>query len=44
VELPGDRLLSGVASDVDLHGRLLVTEPSASSPIPVSAGDVVHVR
>jgi BirA family biotin operon repressor/biotin-[acetyl-CoA-carboxylase] ligase len=44
VELPGGRILSGVASDVDLDGRLLVREPGASTPVPVSAGDVVHVR
>jgi BirA family biotin operon repressor/biotin-[acetyl-CoA-carboxylase] ligase len=44
VELPGDRVLAGVASGVDLDGRLLVTEPGASTPVPVSAGDVIHVR
>lgn len=44
VELPGDRILAGVASDVDHDGRLLVREPGASTPIPVSAGDVIHVR
>jgi BirA family transcriptional regulator, biotin operon repressor / biotin---[acetyl-CoA-carboxylase] ligase len=44
VELPGERILSGVASDVDLDGRLLVREPGASAPVPVSAGDVIHVR
>ena len=42
VELPsGDQLL-GVASDVDEHGRLVVT--TADGDVPVAAGDVEHVR
>jgi BirA family transcriptional regulator, biotin operon repressor / biotin---[acetyl-CoA-carboxylase] ligase len=44
VELPGGRILAGLAEDVDHDGRLLVTEPCAPSPVPVSAGDVIHVR
>jgi BirA family transcriptional regulator, biotin operon repressor / biotin---[acetyl-CoA-carboxylase] ligase len=42
VELPGGRVLAGIAADVDGGGRLVVR--TASGPIPVSAGDVVHVR
>ncbi|MFG2002498.1 biotin--[acetyl-CoA-carboxylase] ligase [Spirillospora sp. NPDC048911] len=38
IDLPGDETLSGVASDVDGAGRLVVGDR------PVSAGDVVHVR
>jgi BirA family transcriptional regulator, biotin operon repressor / biotin---[acetyl-CoA-carboxylase] ligase len=44
VELPGDRILPGLATDVDRDGRLLVREPAAPAPVPVSAGDVIHVR
>ena len=44
VELPGGRALAGVAEDVDPDGRLLVRELDATSPTPVSAGDVIHVR
>jgi BirA family transcriptional regulator, biotin operon repressor / biotin---[acetyl-CoA-carboxylase] ligase len=44
VELPGRRILSGLAEDIDSEGRLLVREPGASSPVPISAGDVIHVR
>lgn len=43
-ELPGGRVLSGVAEDIDASGRLLVAEPGGSPPVPVSAGDVIHVR
>jgi BirA family transcriptional regulator, biotin operon repressor / biotin---[acetyl-CoA-carboxylase] ligase len=43
-ELPGRRILSGLAEDIDSEGRLLVREPGAPSPVPVSAGDVIHVR
>jgi BirA family biotin operon repressor/biotin-[acetyl-CoA-carboxylase] ligase len=42
VELPGGPALTGVAADVDGGGRLVVR--TASGLIPVSAGDVVHVR
>lgn len=44
VELPGGRSVAGVAQDVDTGGRLLITRPGATSPTPVSAGDVIHVR
>jgi BirA family biotin operon repressor/biotin-[acetyl-CoA-carboxylase] ligase len=43
VELPGGRLLSGAAVDVDCEGRLVVRAGSAGS-VAVAAGDVVHVR
>lgn len=43
VELPNDTVLAGVASDVDSDGRLVVTAPGGA-PMPVAAGDVVHVR
>jgi BirA family transcriptional regulator, biotin operon repressor / biotin---[acetyl-CoA-carboxylase] ligase len=42
VSLPGGRTVTGVASEVDLMGRLVVQ--SAAGPVPVSAGDVIHVR
>jgi BirA family transcriptional regulator, biotin operon repressor / biotin---[acetyl-CoA-carboxylase] ligase len=42
VSLPGGRTVTGVASEVDLTGRLVVQ--SATGPVPVSAGDVIHVR
>jgi BirA family transcriptional regulator, biotin operon repressor / biotin---[acetyl-CoA-carboxylase] ligase len=42
VSMPGGRVVAGVASDVDDSGRLVVS--SASGLVPVSAGDVVHVR
>jgi BirA family transcriptional regulator, biotin operon repressor / biotin---[acetyl-CoA-carboxylase] ligase len=43
VELPGGRLLTGLATGIDPDGRLLVrTGPDAS--LPVAAGDVVHLR
>lgn len=38
VALPGDRVLTGVAEDVDDAGRLVV------AGTPVAAGDVLHVR
>jgi len=49
VQLPGDRLLAGIATGVDGCGQLLV-EPdagagsAAASAVAVSAGDVIHVR
>jgi len=43
VELPGGRVLAGVAADIDPDGRLLVT-PGGESPVAVSAGDVIHLR
>jgi BirA family biotin operon repressor/biotin-[acetyl-CoA-carboxylase] ligase len=42
VELPGGRLLTGTAQDVDASGRLAVQTPSG--PELVGAGDVVHLR
>ncbi|HXZ65258.1 MAG TPA: biotin--[acetyl-CoA-carboxylase] ligase [Streptosporangiaceae bacterium] len=42
VQLPGGRVLTGCASDVDAAGRLLVSTPDGVRA--VSAGDVVHVR
>jgi BirA family biotin operon repressor/biotin-[acetyl-CoA-carboxylase] ligase len=43
-ELPGGRVLSGVARDIDTSGRLLIAADDGAPPTPVSAGDVVHVR
>ena len=43
VQLPGDRVLTGLASGVDGAGQLLV-ETAASDVVAVSAGDVIHVR
>jgi BirA family transcriptional regulator, biotin operon repressor / biotin---[acetyl-CoA-carboxylase] ligase len=43
VELPGGRLLTGLATGIDPDGRLLIrTGPGAE--LPVAAGDVVHLR
>jgi BirA family transcriptional regulator, biotin operon repressor / biotin---[acetyl-CoA-carboxylase] ligase len=42
VSLPGGRIVTGTAHEVDRAGRLVVQSPSG--PVPVSAGDVVHVR
>jgi BirA family transcriptional regulator, biotin operon repressor / biotin---[acetyl-CoA-carboxylase] ligase len=42
VSLPGGAALTGLAREVDAGGRLVIR--SASGPVPVSAGDVVHVR
>ncbi|MGH3245693.1 MAG: biotin--[acetyl-CoA-carboxylase] ligase [Trebonia sp.] len=44
VELPAGRVVTGVASDVDPDGRLLIADNSGGSPTPISAGDVIHVR
>jgi BirA family transcriptional regulator, biotin operon repressor / biotin---[acetyl-CoA-carboxylase] ligase len=43
VELPGGRLLDGVAAGIDADGRLLVGMPPGAD-LPVAAGDVVHLR
>jgi BirA family biotin operon repressor/biotin-[acetyl-CoA-carboxylase] ligase len=43
-ELPGDRRLIGTAEGVDADGRLLIRQAQASSPTPISAGDIIHVR
>jgi BirA family transcriptional regulator, biotin operon repressor / biotin---[acetyl-CoA-carboxylase] ligase len=42
VELPGDRLVTGVAEDVDPSGRLAVR--TAAGRELVGAGDVLHLR
>jgi BirA family transcriptional regulator, biotin operon repressor / biotin---[acetyl-CoA-carboxylase] ligase len=42
VELPGGGVLAGRGQDVDATGRLVVA--TGSGLVPVSAGDVVHVR
>ncbi len=42
VSLPGGQLLSGTARDVDATGRLMVA--TEDGLVPVSAGDVIHVR
>ncbi len=42
VMMPGDQVIAGTAADVDEAGRLVVLTPAG--PLPVSAGDVVHVR
>jgi BirA family biotin operon repressor/biotin-[acetyl-CoA-carboxylase] ligase len=44
VELPLGRVLTGTAIDVDEGGRLLIAERPGDQPVPISAGDVVHVR
>ena len=44
VELPGGSVLAGLAEDIDADGRLLVAPASGAAPVPVSAGDVIHVR
>jgi BirA family biotin operon repressor/biotin-[acetyl-CoA-carboxylase] ligase len=44
VDLPAGRVVTGVARDIDAEGRLLVAEGPGDSGMPVSAGDVVHVR
>ncbi|GAB3296009.1 biotin--[acetyl-CoA-carboxylase] ligase [Parasphingorhabdus pacifica] len=43
VELGDDKSLRGVATGVDGHGRLLVRDVGGET-VPVSAGDVVHLR
>lgn len=42
VSLPGDRTVSGAAVDVNAVGQLIVETGTAR--VPVSAGDVIHVR
>lgn len=42
VSLPGGRTLTGTAVDVNATGQLVVA--SATGRVPVSAGDVIHVR
>jgi BirA family biotin operon repressor/biotin-[acetyl-CoA-carboxylase] ligase len=43
-DLPLGRVLTGTATDVDGSGRLLIAERPGDPPVPISAGDVVHVR
>jgi BirA family transcriptional regulator, biotin operon repressor / biotin---[acetyl-CoA-carboxylase] ligase len=43
VELPGGRLLDGLAAGVDADGRLLISVPPEAD-LPVAAGDIVHLR
>jgi len=43
VELPGGRVLDGVAAALDPDGRLLVSMPP-DTDLPVAAGDIVHLR
>lgn len=43
VQLPGDRVLAGTATDLDEAGRLLVRRATGEA-VAVSAGDVIHVR
>ena len=44
VELPGGQVLTGVAEDVDADGRLLVAAAAGEPPVPIAAGDVIHLR
>jgi BirA family transcriptional regulator, biotin operon repressor / biotin---[acetyl-CoA-carboxylase] ligase len=44
VQLPGDRMLAGVAAGVDRAGQLLVRPPDGAPVVAVSAGDVIHLR
>lgn len=43
VELPGGAVLTGIAEDVDVDGRLLLLDESGTRRA-VAAGDVVHLR
>ena len=43
VQLPGDRVLTGTAVDVDSAGQLLIRR-DGGDVVAVSAGDVIHVR
>ncbi|RVW11416.1 biotin--[acetyl-CoA-carboxylase] ligase [Prescottella agglutinans] len=42
-ELPGNRELVGVATDVDAEGRIVI-KAEGESPVAVSAGDITHLR
>ncbi len=46
VQLPGEHVLAGLATDVDPAGQLLVRpdRPGRGDQVAVSAGDVIHVR
>jgi BirA family biotin operon repressor/biotin-[acetyl-CoA-carboxylase] ligase len=41
-ELPGGQTVEGTAVDIDEGGRLVVE--TAAGPVPIGAGDVIHVR
>jgi BirA family transcriptional regulator, biotin operon repressor / biotin---[acetyl-CoA-carboxylase] ligase len=41
-QLPGGTTLTGIAREIDDAGRLVVE--SADGLVPISAGDVVHLR
>ena len=43
VQLPGDRVLTGTAVDVDGSGQLLIRRDDGGI-VAVSAGDVIHLR
>ena len=42
VSLPGGQTITGQADEIDDLGRLVIGSPEG--PVPISAGDVVHVR
>jgi BirA family transcriptional regulator, biotin operon repressor / biotin---[acetyl-CoA-carboxylase] ligase len=42
-ELPGGRILDGLAAGIDADGRLLLSMPPEAE-LPVAAGDVIHLR
>lgn len=41
-ELPGDRIVVGIAADIDVCGRLQID--CGSKTVTVSAGDITHLR
>ena len=43
IELPGDMEMLGTATDLDVDGRLIVTDGDGAAR-SVAAGDVTHVR
>ncbi len=42
--LPGDQEFTGVATDIDPTGRLVIRKDLDSSLVSISAGDIVHLR
>lgn len=44
LELPGERVVEGVAEGVDDDGRLVVRPHGGDAPTAYAAGDVVHTR
>ncbi|RUR01346.1 biotin--[acetyl-CoA-carboxylase] ligase [Labedella endophytica] len=44
LEVPGGRVVLGTARGIDADGRLVVQPHDGSGLLPVSAGDVTHVR